>query len=240
MATRQFNIFVEGTDDHDLILALVHEIRAIKPHPTKANTRKGGVVTSYRELQPFGDTLIISSTGGWSKLGKNQGTFIQEARDSGGRTLVVFDADYDTDNTESAIKHESGGPVKRREAILAKLAPFDSNPDVFLFPGPAQPGDLEMLLLQLTQPKHQRVMDCYSSYEECLQQFLNSDGSFHYNAPSNKRRIYDYVNVMPLEGNEWERHHKEGGQKIFENADIWNLHAPAIQPLRNFLDHCLP
>ena len=240
MASRQFNIFVEGIDDHDLILALVHQLRRAKPHPTIEDSRRGGAVTSYLELQPTGDTLLISSTGGWSKLGRNQAGFIREARDFGGCTLVVFDADYDTDGTNSTATHESGGPVKRRAAILNKLIEFDPNPEIFLFPEPSQPGDLETLLLQLTNPAQQRVMACYDGYELCLQQFVDATGEPSYDAPSKKRRIYDYVNVMRLTGKEWERHHKEGGQKIFENPELWDLDSPAIQPLRNFLNAQLP
>ena len=240
MANRQFNIFVEGIDDHDLILALIQKIRKVNLHPTKESSRKGGAVTTYLELQSTADTLLISSTGGWSKLGKNQAVFIKEARDFEGRTLVVFDADYDTDGTDSITQHESGGPVKRRAAILNKLAEFDPEPEVFLFPAPNSSGDLETLLLGLVQPQHERVMACYDDYETCLQQFLDAAGEPCYDAPSKKRRIYDYVNVMRLTGKEWERHHKGGGQKIFENPDFWNLAAPAIQPLREFLSSQLP
>lgn len=226
---------MEGNDDHDLILTLIQSIRVVKPHPTKPEAyRQKGKVTTYLELQPNKEIILISSTGGWSKLGKDQAFFIQEARDFGGKTLVIFDADYDTP------EHESGGHVQRRTSLLAKVQPYDPNPEIFLFPQPGQDGDLEILLLQLTQPKHQRVMDCYNGYEDCLQQFLNWDGEFYYNAPSNKRRLYDYVNVMPLEGEEWEKHHKKGGQKIFENTDIWDLNAQAIQPLRDFLNRYIP
>ncbi len=240
MANRQFNIFVEGLDDHDLIRALVQEIKTIQPHPTKVSSRAKGAATTYLQLIPSGDTLLIASTGGWSKLGRNQAVFIQEARDFEGRTLVVFDADYDADDTDSTTKHESGGPVKRRTAILSKLVDFDPNPEIFLLPAPNQPGDLETLLLQLTNPSQQRVMDCYDGYESCLQQFVDATGEPCYDAPSKKRRIYDYVNVMRLTGKEWENHHKNGGQKIFENPNLWNLNAPAIQPLRDFLASQLP
>ena len=241
MATRQFNIFVEGNDDHDLILALVQQLKNVRQHPTKpAPTRQRDGVTTYLEVVPTGETILIASTGGWSKLGKKQAFFIQQARDFGGRTLVVFDADYDTDDTEGPVKHENGGPLKRRAAIANKLTSFDPNPEVFLFPEPDAPGDLETLLLQLTNPTQQRVMDCYNKYEACLQQFVDASGNPIYDAPSKKRRIYDYVNVMRLTGEEWKRHHQGGGQKIFENQELWDLNAPAIQPLRDFLNAQLP
>lgn len=220
MATRQFNIFVEGTDDYDLILVLVKELRATKPHPTKRNKREGQAVTTYLLTEGSYDEILISSMGGWHQLGPNQEPAIQQARDSGGKTLIIFDADE--------------APAERAETLKQRIAAYDPDPAIFLLPGPNATGELENLLLQLVQPQHQAVMTCYDEYEQCLQS-LSIGGQPYYNTPSIKRRLYDYVNVMPLQGDQWERHHKKGGQKIFENPDLWDLDAPAIQPLRAFL-----
>ena len=226
MATRQFNIFVEGTDDHDLVVALVKQLRTTTPHPTIEKTRTGQTVTTYLVVPATGDIIFISSIGGWDKLGSNQSFSIQKARNSGGKNLIVFDAD---DN-----------PAQRALILKQRIATDEPTPFLYLFPGPNQVGELENLLFQLVQPAHQRVMKCYDAYERCLQQFKDAAGKVFYDAPSKKRRIYDYVNVMPLTGKEWERHHEKGGQKIFENADIWDLNASAIQPLRAFLNQHLP
>ncbi|MBF9223760.1 DUF3226 domain-containing protein [Hymenobacter ruricola] len=225
MATRQFNIYVEGTDDHDLVLVLVQQLRATRPHPTIKNTREGQMVTTYLIADATGDTLLISSIGGWKNLGSKQSFPLRQAHDSGGKTLIVFDADE--------------APAQRAATLRAQIVADEPAPALFLFPGPDQPSELEDLLLQLVQPAHQPVMLCYDGYEHCLQQLVDN-GQDYYNTPSKKRRIYDYVNVMPLEGAEWERHHKKGGQKIFENANLWDLNAQAIQPLRDFLDRELP
>lgn len=225
MATRQFNIFVEGTDDHDLVLVLVKQLRATTPHPTMKNTREGQRVTTYLRLAGSDDILMLSSIGGWHKLGKDQEFSIRQATDNGGKTLIVFDADE--------------APAQRTADLKQRIAAYDLTPAVFLLPGLNQTGELETLLLQLVQPQHQGVMACYDGYEQCLQG-LTIKGQPYYNTPSKKRRLYDYVNVMPIEGDEWDRHHKKGGQKIFENPDLWDLNAPAIQPLRNFLAQQLP
>lgn len=221
MATRQFNVFVEGTDDHDLLLVLVKQLRVTIPHPTIKNTRDGQRVTTYLQLASSDDIIVISSIGGWKKLGAAQEFSIRQAADAGGKTLIIFDADEE--------------PTQRAEELKQRIAAYDPDPAVFLLPGPDQVGELENLLLQLVREQHQAVMTCYDDYEQCLQSLSNS-GEPYYNTPSTKRRLYDYVNVMPLAGDEWERHHKKGGQKIFENTDIWNLNAPAIQPLRDFLN----
>ena len=75
MATRQYNIFVEGMDDHDLLLALVQQLKSVQLHPTKASSRQNGEATTYLQLLPTGDTILIASTGGWSKLGKKEPSF---------------------------------------------------------------------------------------------------------------------------------------------------------------------
>ena len=225
MAIRQFNVFVEGHDDHDLVVALLRQRLSVDFDPTRKRER----TATYLRLAPEGDVVLVLATKGWTELAKSETAF-RQAQDSGGQNLVVFDADYDQ------AKYPEGGQAKRAAAIRSAVAAFAQHFAIFLFPQPAQDGDLETLLLQLTQPAHQRVMDCYDAYELCLRQFLGADGTPYYDAPSKKRRIYDYVNVMPLQGEEWERHHEKGGQKIFENSDLWNLDAPAIQPLRAFLD----
>jgi hypothetical protein len=225
MATRQFNIFVEGTDDHDLVLTLVKELRNTIRHSTKKNTREGQRVTTYLQIAGIDDDILISSIGGWHKLGADQAFSIQQAADSGGKTLIVFDADE--------------APTERAQVLTRAIAAYEPAPAIFLLPGFEQAGELEDLLLQLVQPQHRAVMTCYDGYEQCLQGLLTA-GQPYYNTPSKKRRLYDYVNVMPLEGDQWERHHKKGGQKIFENTDIWDLGAPAIQPLRDFLNQNLP
>ena len=225
MATRQCNIFVEGTDDHDLILTLVQQLRATVPHPTIGVKREGQMVTTYLVVEATGDVIFISSIGGWKNLGAKQAFSIRQARDAGGKTLIVFDADEK--------------PEERAATLRQQIAADEPNPLLYLLPGPGQAGELENLLFQLVPPTHQPVMQCYDEYEQCLQQLV-ANGSAYYNTPSKKRRIYDYVNVMPLEGEQWRRHHQKGGQKIFENANIWNLNAPAIQPLRDFLNQHLP
>ncbi len=223
---RQFNIFVEGNDDHDLVLALLQELKSVSFDPTKKNKRP----TSYLKMPVTGDTILLLATGGWTKLVESEALF-RQANDSGGRNLIVFDADFDE------AKYPNGGHINRLTSIKATVSIFDLNPAVFLFPQPDEDGNLETLLLRLIQPAHQQVMDCYDGYEACLSKCLDTQGQpMYYDTPSDKRRIYDYVNVLPLSPIERERHQEKGGQKIFENPAWWDLHAPAVQPLRFFLD----
>lgn len=183
------------------------------------------MVTTYLLVETTRDVVFISSIGGWKNLGPKQSFSIRQARDTGGKTLIIFDADED--------------PATRAATLRQQVAADEPNPVLYLLPGPDQPGELENLLFELVPPVHQSVIYCYDGYEQCLQRLVDS-GSTYYNTPSKKRRIYDYVNVMPLEGEQWKRHHQKGGQKIFENTDIWDLNALAIQPLRDFLDRYLP
>ena len=230
MAMRQFNIFVEGNDDHDLVLALLQELKAVSFDPTKKNRRP----TSYLKVPATEDSILLFATGGWTKLAESEALF-RQANDSGGLNLIVFDADFDE------AKYPSGGQANRLAAIQSAVSGFDLNPAVFLFPQPGEDGNLETLLLRLVQPAHQQVMDCYDGYEACLSRCLDAQGQpVYYDTPSDKRRIYDYVNVLPLSPSERERHQEKGGQKIFENPAWWNLHSLAIQPLRSFLNQYIP
>lgn len=179
------------------------------------------MVTTYLLVETTQDVVFISSIGGWKNLGAKQAFSIRQAHDTGGKTLIIFDADKD--------------PATRAATLRQQVAADEPNPILYLLPCPDQPGELENLLFELVPPIHQAVMHCYDGYEQCIQRLVDS-GSTYYNTPSKKRRIYDYVNVMPLEGEQWKRHHQKGGQKIFENIDIWDLNALAIKPLRDFLD----
>ncbi|MCB2407021.1 DUF3226 domain-containing protein [Hymenobacter lucidus] len=229
MNTRQFNIFVEGNDDHDLICALLTRIKDLKPHPSKNSTRRRDSITTYFEVNDTGDTILVLTTGGWTSLGRNQQIQFQQARDSGGRTLIVFDADYDQP------QYPQGGQVNRLAALRAQISEFEPDPHIYLFPNPSSDGNLETLLLQIISPNHQCVIDCYVGFGQCLEQYVDVSGSPIYHLPIDKRRVYDYVNALPLSPEERERHQDKGGQKIFENSNWWNFDAPAIQPLISFL-----
>ncbi|WP_157886757.1 hypothetical protein [Hymenobacter sp. PAMC 26628] len=231
MATKQLNIFVEGHDDHDLIVALLYELKgkAIRSHPTRLNSKKRRG-TTYLELTPNGTTILVLATGGWTRLPEYVVQF-REAKDTQGRNLIVFDADF------AKPEYPQGGPVQRNAALRDLVAEFEPSPELFLFPGPSREGNIEILLLDLINPNHQQVMNCFNLYDECLAQYKNpATGQRLYYIPSDKRRVYDYVNVLPLSPDERKRHQEEGGQKIFENPLWWNLMADAIQPLRMFLD----
>jgi len=231
LATKQLNIFVEGYDDHDLIIALLYELKgkAIRNHPTRLIPKKSRG-TTYLELTPDGTTILVLATGGWTRLPEYTVQF-REAKDSQGRNLIVFDADF------AEPEYPQGGPIQREAAVRELVAAFEPSPELFLFPGPNREGNIETLLLDLIHPTHQRVMDCFDMYDECLAQYKHLlTGQQLYHIPSEKRRIYDYVNVLPLSPDERRRHQEQGGQKIFENPSWWNLTADAIQPLRIFLD----
>lgn len=120
MATRYFNIFVEGTDDHDLVLVLVKQLRATAPHPTIKTTREGQRVTTYLLVTGSDDILIIFSVGGWEKLGAAHEFLIRQARDGGGKTLIVFDAD--------------AAPTQRAQELKQRIVAYDPSPAIFLLP----------------------------------------------------------------------------------------------------------
>lgn len=231
MATKQINIFVEGYDDHDLIVALLYQLKQgeIRRHPTRLISKKHRG-TTYLELIPDGTTVLVLATNGWTRLPEYTVQF-REARDTQGNNIIIFDADFDKP------EYQEGGPVKRQAALHKLITEFEPAPKIFLFPEPNKEGNIETLLLELIHPNHQQVMNCFDLYDECLAQYLHpTTGQRLYYIPSDKRRVYDYVNVLPLSPDERRRHQDEGGQKIFDNPLWWNLMADVIQPLRTFLN----
>lgn len=228
MAMRQINIFVEGHDDHELVVALLHQLIAVRPDPTRL-PKKGERSTTYLLMgEATAETaILVLATGGWTRLPEKAAPIAQRAT----RNLIIFDAD-------TPDLHPRGGQVARREAVIEQMAGLDPQAYLFLLPDNTRDGNLETLLLDLVQPPHDQVMACFDHYDNCLAHYTTPAGERLYHIPSAKRRVYDYVNVLPLTQPERVRHEEQNGQKIFDNPHWWNLTADAIKPLRQFLlDH---
>lgn len=160
---------MEGHDDHDLIVALLYELKgkSIRSHPTRLNSkRRRG--TTYLELTADGTTttILVLATGGWTRLPEYMVQF-REAKDAKGHNLIIFDADF------ARPEYPQGGPVERSAALRTLIAAFEPSPELFLLPGPNREGNIETLLLDLIHPNHQQVMDCFDLYDECLAQHKN-------------------------------------------------------------------
>lgn len=227
----QFNIFVEGEDDQELVTALLRDMG------------KTGAWRNTADLVRQADTpagmITVYQTRGWTNLGAEEWQpILQQGRDVGVTNLIVFDADRAT-NASSGVAIPGGGFTARRTELARQAAAGELDFEVFLLPTNSADGNLEDLLAHLIQPEHQQVLECFNAYETCMRGCTAPNGQ-RYRLPVEKSRFFAYIEAMPLTGAERKAQKSRGGNKFFGNAAYWNLDAPAIQPLRDFLNQHLP
>ena len=107
------------------------------------------------------------------------------------------------------------------------------NPEIdyplFLFPNNKDDGDFETLLENIiNKDDHQQLLDCFGKYEGCIGK------SNRYNTPNRKAKMYAYITSF--------RHNKTNlkevkkGNWFFDDKEYWNLAAPYLFPLKDFLE----
>ena len=80
---------------------------------------------------------------------------------------------------------------------------------------------------------HQVFFDCFEDYEKCVSGVKDQSGQPLYNTPNLKGKLHTYMNAQKL-SNKLRR--KLGtGNWLFDNTNYWDLHAVALQPLKDFL-----
>lgn len=132
------------------------------------------------------------------------------------KSVVILDADQD--------------PALRQVEVTSLSQKYIF--DFFLWPDNYSSGDLESILEQVYNPKHQPFFNCWQAYEDCL------TGGGEYYLPNRKGKVYAYLEAL-LASSETQR--KKAGnirERDFLNADHWNLDPtqPVLQPLKLFLD----
>ena len=137
----------------------------------------------------------------------------------------------DADTPEHS--HPPGGYQQRTEYLnkLRETTEFD----FFLIPNNSDDGNLEYLLSQIISEDGLPFYSCLSSYIECLKA-LDDD-----TAPQGVQEIAD----LDKERFGWYVYMMQGKGKAVESprdylqTDYWNLSAPALEPLRSFLEEVL-
>lgn len=142
----------------------------------------------------------------------------------GGKNLIVFDAD---------TLATGCGFAATRQRINQELSDNGMQADgIFLFPDNAQDGIFENLLEELMQKTiHERWLNCDSDYEACLGDC--------YLTPDVKGKLFTYISAQKSLSNT-KRKALGSGQWQFNNTQYWNLNAPALQPLKDFLNNNIP
>jgi hypothetical protein len=155
--------------------------------------------------------LIEGNSDSLIELKKNE--FLSNT-DMGGINLVILDSDKDNSGTR-----------KRLEDIRKRMNVFF---EIFLLPSDDSPGELEDLLLDIINTKNAGIFTCFDEYLKCLER-----KPLGYKVPSNKAKIYAYLDAMA--------HTREEEKKVKEefrnyiNADHWRLNHAALNPLKDFL-----
>ena len=141
---------------------------------------------------------------------------ILRSHDSGNRIAIVLDADLNPKSRRVDFQ-------KTRDKLSL---PIDDN-YCFMLPNNHDAGDLETLLERISVAEHRTLHDCFEEYERCLQ---TRNESRLYRIPNNKVRkakIYAYCEALDIETNESKRNYCD--------PQHWDLNAPAIVPLKQFL-----
>ena len=154
------------------------------------------------------DMVSVKDVGGWTKLSLIDNT-LKSNSDSGGTNLIIFDAD---NNYE-----------ERRDEIRDLRQRLDVDFELFLFPNNADTGDFEILLEQIINVNHDRIIDCFERYSACLAE----EGESNYQIPERKSKIYSYLMAMGVEPKPKERD--------YGDSECWNLDHDSLTPLREFL-----
>ncbi len=145
--------------------------------------------------------------------------------DSGGKNLVVFDADTMLNN---------GGFEKRQKELLEKGKALGLSFELFLWPNNGKDGDVEVLMESIARKDlYPEFFDCFSKYEHCISQRKNDKGEPFYTTPNRKGKLHTYFNSLPISNI---KKSKFGcGVWRWTDASIWNLDADSLRPIKEFL-----
>lgn len=156
------------------------------------------------------DILVV---GGKDSISKLFPLFkINEKSDVG--NIVIFDADNFVEENTKFIEY--------REKVALGY---------FLLPDNQSNGDLETLLEQIINPNNKFVIVCWDNFINCLE--TTSTNTFY--KPSNKKKIYTYLELLLGEDSSTQNLKKELGRN-YQNQNHWDLNAPALVNLKQFLD----
>jgi hypothetical protein len=177
---------------------------------------------TYLFENTWNNKVSITQTNGWTKIDKFDNE-LKKTTDAGHNNYLIFDADSLTNN---------GGFVKRLNELEKKKIELNIQFETFLFPNHSEDGDFELLLERIVNPGHQKLLDCFKQYEDCISQYKNGE-QYIYQLPMRKAKIYSYVDAFPKSRREKEDFKK--GDYSFLKMEWWNLQSPSLNPLKEYL-----
>lgn len=164
----------------------------------------------------------ITGVGGKDNL-KNYDNIMKQNTTSGEYNIVIFDCDDPT----------TGGGFDNRTKQLNDLkSEYGVDFDFFLFPNNKDNGAFENLLLNIINPKHNGLIDCFDKYEMCIGG-QDTSGDL-YETPNCKAKIYSYITSFKRSRKEREK--IKSGNWDFQNEKYWNLKSDYLLPLKDFIE----
>lgn len=147
---------------------------------------------------------------------------MQQNTANGETNAVIFDCDEPS---------TGGGFPKRSKELLCLQDSLGVNFSLFLFPNNKDDGAFEDMLLKIVNPRHQGLLDCFKSYEMCIGG-QDPDGET-YETPNKKAAIYSYITSFKRSRSEREK--IKSGNWDFQDPEYWQLDAPYLAPLKEFI-----
>lgn len=182
--------------------------------------------TLIRRFVPDAMPFRINPVDGWTNLCQMVNVMtMQVNQDSGGKNLVIFDADS---------PDHGGGYEERLKEIKTRLTSNGIQADLFLWPDNRSDGTVEDLMLGIARKElHPVFFDCFEDYEKCLAGVSEEDGTPKYHCPDLKSKVFTYISSMPLSNAQ--RRHLGGGNWLFDNPDYWDLESDKLDAIAGFL-----
>lgn len=172
------------------------------------------------KLQVFTKPIVtIYSMGGCSKIDLIVEPILKHYQ--GYKLLIIQDADDES--------KDFGGYENRIDYLKGKQKEHDLSFEIFLLPNNNDNGDLETLLMQITdKDKFAQFIQAYQEYIDKVKLFSPIKDKFEQELSEPKSKIYSFI--CSFEGNEKA---KEGLRNY--NSDLWNLTTDKLDPLKRFI-----
>lgn len=144
---------------------------------------------------------------GWTKLHAAQPQFTTNT-ELGGTNLIIFDADDDF--------------TQRTNDIRSKIGELGIQSELFLFPNNADSGNLDTLLVSISNPAFHPVHECFDNYSASL-----AASNLDLRLPNIKHKIYTYL--YSIKGD------PRATKRNFLIPEHWNLKSHLLNNLKTFL-----
>lgn len=184
-------------------------------------TNEGQFVQYLVDLLSTNEVQVeIFGTDGYTNLKDEFERRMKPATYDGGINLVIFDADF---------PETGGGFTARRDELLSLKAEHEVEFELFLFPNNQDDGTFEHLLEQLATRQHRGILSCFDGFSMCIAGHNNPN----YESPDQKAKMYTYVSTQKMTQKQTTEF-KNKGNWFFDNSDLWNFEAEALNPLKRF------